>query len=58
MADFLEEIQSFSAELEQLLHTEEEFQTWVLSTDEASNFISAWIGIMLEAHSGLKIEEA
>ena len=37
MADFLVEIQSFSAEPEQLLHSEEEFQTWVLSTDGASN---------------------
>ena len=57
IADFLVEIQSFSAELEQLLHTEKEFQTWVLNTDRASNSTGAGIGIVLEAPSGLKIEE-
>ena len=56
--DFLVEIQSFSAELEQFLRTEEEFQAWVLSTDGASNSTGAGIGIVLEAPSGLKIEEA
>ena len=58
MADFLVEIQSFTAEPKQLLHSEEEFQTWVLSTDRASNSIGTGIGIVLEAHLGLKIEEA
>ena len=57
MADFLVEILSFSIEPEQLLHTEEEFQTWILSTDRASNSTSAGIGIVLEAPSRLKIEE-
>ena len=52
------EIQSFSAEPEQLLYSEEEFQVWVLSTDEASNSTGAGIGIVLEALSELKIEEA
>ena len=47
MADFLVEIQSFSVEPEQLLHTEEEFQTWVLSTDEALNSTGAGIRIVL-----------
>ena len=58
MADFLVEIQSFSAEPEHLLHTKEKFQTWVLSTDGASNSTGAGIEIILEAPSGLKIEEA
>ena len=58
MANFLVEIQSFSAEPEQLLHAEEEFQVWVLSIDGASNSTGAGIGIVLEAPSGLKIEEA
>ena len=62
MADFLVEIRSFSAEPQQLLGTEEEFQTWVLSTDRASNSIDAGIGIgigiVLKFYSGLKIEEA
>ena len=58
MEDFLVEIQSFSTEPERFLHTEEEFQTWVLSRDEASNSIGAGIGVVLEAPSGLKIEEA
>ena len=56
MVNFLVEIQSFSVEPEQFLHTEEEFQTWVLSTDGASNSIGVGIRIMLEAPSGLKIE--
>ena len=55
---FLVKIQSFSAEPEQLLHTEEEFQTWVLSTYRTSNSIGAGIGVVLEAPSGLKIKEA
>ena len=58
MADFLVEIQSFFAKLEQLLHSEEEFQAWVLSTDETSNSTSTRIGVVLEAFSGLNIEEA
>ena len=58
MADFLVEIQSFSAEPEQLLHAEEEFQLWVLSKDGTSNSISAGIRVVLEAPSGLKIEKA
>ena len=58
MEDFLVEIQSFFSKPEQLLHTKEEFQMWILSTDGASNSIVAVIGIMLEALSGLKIEEA
>ena len=58
IADFMVEIQLFFAEPEQLLHTEEEFQTWVLRTDETSNSIGAGIGVVLEAPSGLKIEEA
>ena len=58
MADFLVEMQSFSVEPEQLLHTEEEFQTWALNTDRASNSTGAGIRIVLEAHSGLKIDEA
>ena len=46
------------------MHSEEEFQTWVLSTNGASNSsgasnsIGAEIRIVLEAPSGLKIEEA
>ena len=51
-------VQSFSAKPEQLLHSEEEFQTWVLSTDGASNSNGAGIGVVLEAPSGLKIDEA
>ena len=43
MTNFLVEIQSFTIEPEQLLHLEEEFQTWVLSTDGASNSIGARI---------------
>ena len=58
MTDFLVEIQSFFAEPEQLLHSEEEFQAWVLSTDGASNSTGAGIRIVLEAPSGLNIEEA
>ena len=58
MADFFVEIQSFTTEPEQLLHSEEEFQAWVLSTGGASNTIGVGIGIVLEAPSGLKIEEA
>ena len=58
MVDFLVEIQSFSAEPEQLLHTKEEFQMWVLSTDGASNSTNARIRIVLKAPLGLKIEEA
>ena len=58
MADFLVEIQSFSVESKQLLQSEEEFQTWVLSTDRASNSTGTGIGVVLEAPSGLKIEEA
>ena len=58
MADFLVEIQSFSAELEQLLYIEKEFQIWILSTDGASNSTSVGIGIVLEAPSRLKIEKA
>ena len=58
MAGFLVEIQSFSAEPEQLLHTEEKFQVWVLSTDGASNSAGVGIVIILETHSGLKIDEA
>ena len=49
MTDFLVEIQSFSIEPEQLMHMEEEFQTWVLSTDGASNSTGAGIGVVLEA---------
>ena len=48
MADFLVEIQLFSAELEQLLYSEEGFQAWLLSTDGASNFTGVRIGIILE----------
>ena len=51
------EIQLFTTEPEQLLHSEEEFQAWVLSTDGASNTIGAGIGIVLEALARLKIEE-
>ena len=40
------------------MHSEEEFQIWVLSTDGASNSIGAGIGVVLEALSRLKIEEA
>ena len=58
MANFLVEIQSFSTKPEQLLHIEEKFQVWVLSTDGDSNSAGAGIGIVLEAPSGLKIEEA
>ena len=58
MTDFLVEIQLFSTELEHLLHSEEEFQAWVLSTDRASNSTGIGIGVVLEAPSGLKIEEA
>ena len=58
MVDFLVEIQSFSAGSEQHLHSEEEFQAWVLSIDRASNSTGTGIGVILEAYSGLKIEEA
>ena len=58
MVDFLVEIQSFTIEPEQLLHSEEEFQAWVLSTDGASNSTSTGIGVVLKAPSRLKIEEA
>ena len=40
------------------MQSEEEFQTWVLSTDGASNSIGAGIRVLLEALSGLKIKEA
>ena len=40
------------------MQSEEEFQAWVLSTDEASNYVGAGIRVVLEAPSGLKIEEA
>ena len=58
MADFLVQIQSFSVEPEHLLRSEEEFQTWVLNIDGASNSIGVGIGVVLEASSRLKIEEA
>ena len=58
MADFLVKIQSFSAEPEQLLQSEEELQAWVLSTNGASNSFGTGIGVVLKAPSGLKIEEA
>ena len=40
------------------MQSEEEFQTWVLSINGALNYTSARIGVVLEAPSGLKIEEA
>ena len=58
MAEFLAEIQSFSVEPKQLLHIEEKFQVWILSTNGASNSAGTGIGIVLEAPSELKIEEA
>ena len=58
MTDFLVEIQSFTTEPEQFLHSEEEFQAWVFSTDGASNSTGTRIGVVLEAPSRLKIEEA
>ena len=58
MVDFLVEIQSFSAEPEQLLQSEEKSQEWVLSTDDASNSIGTKIGVVLKAPSRLNIEEA
>ena len=57
MANLLVEIQSFTTEPEQLLHSEEEFQAWVLSTDGASNSTGTGIGVVLEAPSGLKRHE-
>ena len=47
IADFLVEIQSFTAKPKQLLHSEEEFQAWVLSIDEASNSTGTGIGVVL-----------
>ena len=58
MVDFLVEIQSFTAELEQLQHTKEKFKMWVLSTEGASNSTRVGIRIVLEAFLGLRIEEA
>ena len=40
------------------MRTEEEFETQVLSTDGALNSTGTWIRIVIEAPSGLKIEEA
>ena len=40
------------------MHTKEEFKTWVLSINGASNSINVGIGVVMEAYSGLKIEEA
>ena len=58
MTNFFVEIQSFSVEPEQLLQSEEQFQMWVLSTNEASNSTGVGIEVVLETPSGLKIEEA
>ncbi|XP_062102902.1 uncharacterized protein LOC133813883 [Humulus lupulus] len=58
LADFLVEIQSFTPEtLPELLESKAEWM-WMMHTDGASNSQGAGIGVVLEAPSGLKIEEA
>ncbi|XP_062074838.1 uncharacterized protein LOC133778832 [Humulus lupulus] len=58
LADFLVEIQSFTPDtLPKLLESEDEW-VWTIHTDGASNSQGVGIGIILEAPSGLKIEEA
>ncbi|XP_062117101.1 uncharacterized protein LOC133830977 [Humulus lupulus] len=58
LANFLVEIQSFTPDtLPELLELEAEW-VWTMHTDGASNSQGAGIGIVLEAPSGLKIEEA
>ncbi|XP_062100048.1 uncharacterized protein LOC133805917 [Humulus lupulus] len=58
LADFLVEIQSFTPDtLPELLESENQW-VWTMHTDRASNSQGAGIGIVLEAPSGLKIEEA
>ncbi|XP_062100829.1 uncharacterized protein LOC133806756 [Humulus lupulus] len=58
LADFLVEIQSFTPDtLPELLESEADW-VWIMHTDVASNSQGAGIGIVLEAPSGLKIEEA
>ncbi|XP_062074982.1 uncharacterized protein LOC133778989 [Humulus lupulus] len=58
LADFLVEIQSFTPDaLPELLESEDQW-LWTMYTDGASNSQGAGIGVVLEAPSGLKIEEA
>ncbi|XP_062119250.1 uncharacterized protein LOC133833000 [Humulus lupulus] len=58
LADFLVEIQSFTPDtLPELLESEAEW-VWTMHMDGAFNSQGAGIGIILEAPSGLKIEEA
>ncbi|XP_062075821.1 uncharacterized protein LOC133779942 [Humulus lupulus] len=58
LADFLVEIQSFTpGTLPELLESEDQW-VWTMHTDGASNSQWVGIGIVLEAPSGLKIEEA
>ncbi|XP_062088909.1 uncharacterized protein LOC133795475 [Humulus lupulus] len=58
LADFQVEIQSFTPDtLPELLESETDW-VWPMHTDGASNSQGAGIGIVLEAPSGLKIEEA
>ncbi|XP_062103084.1 uncharacterized protein LOC133814096 [Humulus lupulus] len=58
LADFLVEIQSFTPDaLLELLESEDQW-LWTMYTDGASNSQGAGIGVVLEAPSGLKIEEA
>ncbi|XP_062118509.1 uncharacterized protein LOC133832142 [Humulus lupulus] len=58
LLDFLVEIQSFTPDtLHELLESEIEW-VWTMHTDGASKSQGAGIGVILEAPSGLKIEEA
>ncbi|XP_062114394.1 uncharacterized protein LOC133825478 [Humulus lupulus] len=58
LADFLVEIQSFTPDtLPELLESEAEWM-WTMHTDGASNSQGAGINVVLEAPSGLRIEEA
>ncbi|XP_062089003.1 uncharacterized protein LOC133795566 [Humulus lupulus] len=58
LANFLVEIQSFTPDaLPELLESEDQW-LWKMYTDGASNSQGAGIGVVLEAPSGLKIEEA
>ncbi|XP_062088891.1 uncharacterized protein LOC133795457 [Humulus lupulus] len=58
LADFLVEIQSFTPEtLPKLLDSEVEWM-WTMHTDRGSNSQGAGIGVVLEAPSRLKVEEA
>ena len=58
LADFLVEIQSFTQPPEQIMQTKDEQLPWILSSDGASNASGSGIGLVLEAPSGLRVEEA